>query len=78
MHKVVSFLTRGWYQFKPLLKLSLSDRAITTISYDEKLGIQAIRNIAAQLLPVPGGTYPTIQRDYEYKRLGTLSLLAGQ
>jgi transposase len=57
--------------------LDLSDRAITTISYDEKPGIQAIQNIAAQLLPVPGGTYPTIQRDYEYKRLGTLSLLAG-
>ncbi|MBC8551147.1 MAG: IS630 family transposase [Candidatus Brocadiales bacterium] len=48
----------------------------TTISYDEKPGIQAIKNIAAQLLPVPG-KYPMIARDYEYKRLGTVSLLGG-
>lgn len=47
-----------------------------TISYDEKPGIQAIKNIAPQLLPVPG-KHPNIGRDYEYKRLGTLSLLAG-
>ena len=37
---------------------------------------QAIKNIAAQLPPVPG-KYATVGRDYEYKRLGTLSLLAG-
>ena len=47
-----------------------------TLSYDEKPGIQAIKNIAPQLQPVPYG-YPTIQRDHEYKRLGTVSLLAG-
>jgi transposase len=51
-------------------------RKMTTISYDEKPGIQAIKNIAAQLLPVVG-RHATIGRDYEYKRLGTLSLLAG-
>jgi hypothetical protein len=48
----------------------------TTISYDEKPGIQAIKNIAPQLHPVPG-QHPTIGRDYEYKRMGTVSLLAG-
>jgi len=48
----------------------------TTISYDEKPGIQAIKNIAPQLQPVPG-KYQTIKRDHEYKRLGTVSLLAG-
>lgn len=48
----------------------------TTISYDEKPGIQAIKNIAAQLLPVPG-KHSMISRDYEYKRLGTVSLLGG-
>lgn len=53
-----------------------NDRKSTTISYDEKPGIQAIKNIAAQLMPVVGG-HPTVGRDYEYKRLGTLSLLAG-
>jgi transposase len=47
----------------------------TTVSYDEKPGIQAIKNIAPQLQPVPQ-KYSTIGRDHEYKRLGTLSLLA--
>jgi transposase len=51
-------------------------RKQTTVSYDEKPGIQAIKNIAAQLMPVPG-KHKTIGRDYEYKRMGTLSLLAG-
>jgi len=46
------------------------------ISFDEKPGIQAIKNIAPDLMPVPG-IYQTRARDYEYKRLGTLSLLAG-
>jgi transposase len=57
-------------------KKSGSLRKHTTISYDEKPGIQAIKNIAPQLLPVPG-KYKTLGRDYEYKRLGTVSLLAG-
>jgi transposase len=48
----------------------------TTISYDEKPGIQAIENIAADLAPVIGRS-PTWARDYEYRRHGTLSLLAG-
>lgn len=47
----------------------------TTVSYDEKPGIQAIKNIAAQLQPVPN-KHSAIGRDYEYKRLGTVSLLA--
>lgn len=47
----------------------------TTVSYDEKPGIQAIKNIAAQLQPVPNA-HSSIGRDYEYKRLGTISLLA--
>ncbi|MCQ4365952.1 IS630 family transposase [Mycobacterium gordonae] len=46
------------------------------LSYDEKPGIQAIANTAEDLLPVPG-EHPTISRDSEYKRHGTLSLLAG-
>jgi len=51
-------------------------RQITTISYDEKPGIQAIKNIAPQLQPVPN-KHSTLKRDHEYKRLGTVSLLAG-
>ena len=46
------------------------------MSYDEKPGIQAIATTAPDLPPVPG-TYATFARDYEYKRHGTLSLLAG-
>lgn len=52
------------------------ERESTTLSYDEKPGIQAIKNIAAQLKPVPG-EHPTISRDHQYKRLGTVSLLGG-
>jgi transposase len=52
------------------------DPGETTVSYDEKPGIQAIANIVADLAPVPG-SHPTWRRDYEYKRLGTVSLLAG-
>ena len=55
---------------------TVDDREITTVSYDEKPGIQAIKNIAAQLRPVPG-EHSTVARDYEYKRLGTVSLLGG-
>lgn len=51
------------------------DRNSVTISYDEKPGIQALQAIAADLLPVPQ-RYPSLARDYEYKRLGTVSLLA--
>ena len=52
------------------------NRSCVTISYDEKPGIQAIKNIAAELMPVPN-QFATRARDYEYKRLGTVSLLAG-
>lgn len=51
-------------------------RDFTTISYDEKPGIQAIENIAADLPPVVGDK-SNWARDYEYQRHGTLSLLAG-
>lgn len=46
------------------------------VSYDEKPGIQAIGNRYPDLMPV-SGQYPTLSRDYEYKRHGTISLLAG-
>ena len=49
--------------------------SVVFVSYDEKPGIQAINNIAPDLPPVPG-KYPCIARDYEYKRLGTVSFLA--
>jgi transposase len=53
-----------------------SREPVAIVSYDEKPGIQAIATTAPDLPPVPG-TYATFARDYEYKRHGTLSLLAG-
>ena len=52
------------------------DSPEVTISCDEKPGIQAIANIAPDLPPVPGH-HRSVSRDYEYKRHGTVSLLAG-
>lgn len=52
------------------------ERLWSVISYDEKPGIQAIENTAPDLPPVPG-KYPTMARDSEYRRHGTVSLLAG-
>lgn len=48
---------------------------VHVISYDEKPGIQAIANVAEDLPPTE--EHGVIKRDYEYKRLGTVSLLAG-
>lgn len=49
--------------------------ATITVSVDEKPGVQAIANIAPDLPPKPG-KHKTVGRDYEYKRLGTVSILA--
>jgi transposase len=51
-------------------------KAVAIVSYDEKPGIQAIATTAPDLPPEPG-VYASLTRDYEYKRHGTLSLLAG-
>ena len=53
------------------------EKIVHTLSYDEKPGIQAIAVTSEDKLPVPGTEkVSTIMRDYEYKRYGTLSLLA--
>jgi transposase len=49
---------------------------MVTISYDEKPGIQALAVTTPDRPPV-AGRHPSHLRDYEYKRLGTVSLLAG-
>ena len=46
-----------------------------TVSYDEKPGMQAISNVDEGLPPRRGAGF--VARDYEYKRKGTVSLLAG-
>ena len=57
---------------------------VHVLSYDEKPGIQAVANTAPDLRPEAGGAGDaggaggrgTVRRDCEYRRLGTLSLLA--
>ena len=49
---------------------------MVTISYDEKPGIQALAVTTPDRPPVTG-RYSSHLRDYEYERLGTVSLLAG-
>ena len=49
---------------------------VGVLSYDEKPGIQAIGNTAPDLPPVPG-CHATVGRDHEYRRYGTVPLLAG-
>src|SRR6201981_969089 len=49
---------------------------VASISSDEKPVIQAIARTAPDLPPQPGG-HVTFARDHEYKRHGTVSLLAG-
>lgn len=46
-----------------------------TVSYDEKPGIQAVANRHPDYNPT--GENGFVRRDYEYVRMGTLSLLAG-
>jgi transposase len=65
------------YREVEVLKASKAAAAdVAIISYDEKPGIQAIDNTAPDLPPRPG-MHQTFARDHEYKRHGTLSLLAG-
>jgi transposase len=61
---------------KAAAKSKKSCMPVAIISYDEKAGIQAIATTTPDLPPVRG-THATFARDHEYKRHGTLSLLAG-
>ena len=56
--------------------LPLEDEEVThVLSYDEKPRIQAITNTSEDTLP--NKEHGVIKCDYEYKRLGSISLLAG-
>lgn len=61
---------------KRAAKSKESDKPVAIVSYDEKPGIQAIATTAPDLPPKPG-VHASFARDHEYKRHGTLSLLAG-
>ena len=78
MHNVLLVYKQLSLQFDEngqLLPFSEDDQVVHVLSYDEKPGIQAIANTTDDL--PPDKDHKTISRDYEYKRLGTVSLLAG-
>ena len=54
----------------------VADSAVAIVSYDEKPGMQAIETRHRTCRPSPA-CIATFARDFEYKRHGTLSLLAG-
>lgn len=56
------------------LFIPAGEQDIHTVSYDEKTGIQATATTSPDLKA--NREIGTIKRDYEYKRLGTVSLLA--
>lgn len=77
MHDILMVYKQVEMQFDESGKIIVPEDYILTItvSYDEKPGIQAIANTSDDLRPsVENGE---IYRDHEYKRLGTVSLLAG-
>jgi transposase len=92
-HKVRYYLERRDADFEPKMaevlcvyrqvqvlkkaaKSKKPGKPVAIVSYDEKPGIQAIATTAPDLPPEPG-VHATFARDHEYKRHGTLSLLAG-
>ena len=91
-HKVEYYLERRDAQFEEKMRevlmvyqeVALANAAralgedagsVITVSVDEKPGVQAIENTAPDLPPVPG-QHSIWSRDHEYKRHGTLSILA--
>lgn len=78
MHNVLLVFKQLSFQFDEdgNLYLSNDDEPIThVLSYDEKPGIQAISNTVEDIPKILDNG--VIMCDYEYKRLGTVSLLAG-
>ena len=78
MHNVLLVYKQLSMQFDEdgnLLPYFDDGQKVHVLSYDEKPGIQAIANTTEDL--PPDEKHKTISRDYEYKRLGTVSLLAG-
>ena len=78
MHNVLLVYKQLSFQFDEngnLLPFYDEQPVTHVLSYDEKPGIQAIATTSEDLMP--DEKHSTISRDYEYKRLGTVSLLAG-
>ena len=78
MHNVLLVYKQLSLQFDEngqLLPLEEDGQVVHVLSYDEKPGIQAIANTSEDMLP--DESHRNISRDYEYKRLETVALLAG-
>ena len=78
MHNVLLVYKQLSFQFDEngqLLPFDEDEQAVHVLSFDEKPGIQAIATTSEDL--PPDENHKTFNRDYEYKRLGTISLLAG-
>lgn len=78
MHNVLLVYKQLSLQFDEngeLLPFEDDEQLVHVISYDEKPGIQAIATTSDDLYP--DEKHSTFSRDYEYKRLGAVSLLAG-
>lgn len=90
-HKISYYLERRDPAFEPKMAQVLcvyrqvellseqgtqSPSLVAYLSYDEKPGIQALGNLAPDRLPVPGD-HPCLSRDHQYKRHGTMTLMAG-
>ena len=70
VYKEVEIVNQG------LMTGAIREPGTVTVSYDEKPGIQALGVTTPDQPPVPG-RHTSHLRDYEYRRLGTVSLLAG-
>lgn len=77
MHNVLLVYKQLSFQFDEagnFIPWGEGEEVVHVLSYDEKPGIQAIATTSEDLLP--DQNHSAINRDYEYRRLGTLSLLA--
>lgn len=75
MHNVLLVYKQLQMQFDESGNLiSFEEIPVHVLSYDEKPGLQAIATTSEDLRP--DENHATISRDYEYRRLGTVSLLA--
>lgn len=77
MHDVLVVYKQVSLQFDEEGRIIIPDDkpVVHTVSCDEKPGIQAIAATSDDLRPIHGNG--CVWRDYEYKRPGTLSLIAG-
>ena len=75
MHNVLLVYKQLQMQFDESGNLiSFEEIPVHVLSYDEKPGLQAIATTSEDLRP--DENHATISRDYEYRRIGTVSLLA--